>query len=410
MSVPDRLRAAELAPLWKALHHRLSSGRAVSRVVVGGLDTAQQAALADLLGMDRYPGESVAVPLARLDSILGELTGLDTRAVTEAIAGPLGDRAQARADQERDRAELWSWVGRQPAVTAEPVLRAWAGDVRRAGVIGGSVQATRELLEQALAVLAALPAEGRPLPALAADVVRDPHALDDGRRLSGLVLRALATLYAVPVPEGAQARRALWERAGVACDALSTGVLAAGLRPDGGGVLGETLRLWASAGQPSVITLAQLQASPGLRIVEKDIRVVENPSILALAQQRFGARCPPMVCTSGWPNSAGVLLLRMLRESGAALHYHGDLDGEGLRIAAYTLARCGALPWRMSYADYVAALPDEQAVVRLPPGRITDAPWDPDLAVALRTHGAALPEELVAETLLADLEPVRVDI
>jgi uncharacterized protein (TIGR02678 family) len=36
--------------------------------------------------------------------------------------------------------------------------------------------------------------------------------------------------------------------------------------------------------------------------------------------------------------------------------------------------------------------------------KVLDAPWDPGLADALRTHGAAVPEELVAERLLADLE------
>ncbi|MBC6460191.1 TIGR02679 family protein [Actinomadura sp. HBU206391] len=407
MSVPDRLRATELEPVWAALHHRLSSGRPVSRVTVDGLDAAQQAALADLLGLDRYPGESTVLSLARLDAVLNEITGLNARAVTEAIMGPLDDRAGARAVREHERAELWSWLGRHPAVTAEPSLQAWVADVRRAGVVGGSARATQELLEQALAVLAALPGAGGPLPALAADAVGDPHALDDGQRLSGLVLRALATLYGVPVPDGAQSRRALWERAGIACDELSTLVLAAGLRPWGGGALGETLRIWASAGQTAAITLAQLRDAPGLPIRGGNIWVVENPSILALAVQRFGADCPPMVCTSGWPNSAGVLLLRTLRRSGAIPRYHGDLDGEGIRIAAYTLAKCDAVPWRMDRADYLAALetlPADRIGVRLPPGRITEAPWDGDLAEALRTHAVAVPEELVVGTLLADLE------
>jgi uncharacterized protein (TIGR02679 family) len=406
MSVPDRLRANELEPVWAALHQRLSSGRPVSRVTVRGLDAAQQAALADLLGLDRYPGESAVLSLARLDAVLSQITGMDTRAVTEAIVGPLGDRAGARAVRERERADLWSWLGRHPAVTAQPALQSWVADVRRAGLVGGSAGATRELLEQALIVLAALPGAGRPLPAVAADAIGDPHALDDGRRLSGLVLRALATLYDVPVPDGAQSRRALWERAGVACDALSTVVLAAGLRPDGGGALRETLRIWARAGQACAITLAQLRESSALPIRERDVWVVENPSILALARQRFGARCPPMVCTSGWPNSAGVLLLRTLRRSGAMLRYHGDFDGEGLRIAAYTLAKCDAVPWRMDCDDYLAALAlgDEETGTRLPPGRVTEAPWAPALADALRTHAAAVPEELVAERLLADLE------
>jgi uncharacterized protein (TIGR02679 family) len=385
MTVPERLRVAGLRPVWRALHERLSSGHQVSRVRVAGLETEQQAAVADLLGLDRYPGTSITIDVARLEGALG---GLDVRTVTEAIIGPLGDRRRSRAERQVERAALLDWFAAHPVVVAEPALLALS-----------AVRAGRDLLEQALAVLAALPAAGRPLAAVAAGVTGDPHALDEGTRLSSLVLKALSVLYDVPAPEGAQARRAMWERAGVACDALSTTVLVAGLRPRGDSALARVLRIWD--GQASVITLAQVaELAEPLELPEQDVRVVENPTVLALAQQRFGADCPPMVCTSGWPNSAAVRLLRSL--PGTRLHYHGDFDGEGLRIAAYTMAKTGAEPWRMSAADYLRALEDRPPG-GLPPGRVTDAPWDPGLAPALRSHGLAVPEELVAERLLDDL-------
>jgi uncharacterized protein (TIGR02679 family) len=382
MTVPERLRAAGLRPVWQALHERLSSGHQVSRVRVAGLETEQQAAVADLLGLDRYPGSTITIDVARLEGVLG---GLDVRTVTEAIAGPLDDRRRRRVERQAERAALLDWFAAHPVVAAEPALLALS-----------AVRAGRDLLEQALAVLAALPAAGRPLAAVAADVTGDPHALDEGTRLSSLVLKALSVLYDVAAPEGAQARRALWERAGVACDALSTTVLVAGLRPEGDSALARVLRIWD--GQASVITLAQLMEP--LTVRERDVWVVENPTVLALAQQRFGAGCPPMVCTSGWPNSAVVRLLRSL--PGTRLRYHGDFDGEGLRIAAYTMAKTGAEPWRMSAADYLGALSDRPPS-RLAPGRVTDAPWDPELAPAMRAHGLAIPEELVAEHLLDDL-------
>ncbi|MFC4008947.1 TIGR02679 family protein [Nonomuraea purpurea] len=385
MTIPERLRAAGLRPVWQALHERLSSGHHVSRVKVTGLGEEEQAAVADLLGLDRYPGPSFTLDVARLERVLGG-GGLDVRTVTETIVGPLDDRRRRRAERNLEREALLEWFERHPVVAAQPALLALS-----------AVRAGRDLLEHALAVLAALPAAGRPLAAVAADVTGDPHALDDGTRLSGLVMKALSVLYDVPPPEGAQARRALWERAGVACDALSTTVLVAGLRPAGDGALARVLRIWD--GRPSVITLAQLQQDT-LELRERDVHVVENPTVLALAQQRFGTSCPPIVCTSGWPNSAAIRLLRSL--PGTRLHYHGDFDGEGLRIAAYTMAKTGAEPWRMSAADYLTALEDRSRVT-LPPGRVTDAPWDPDLAPAMRSEGLAVPEELVAQRLLDDL-------
>ncbi len=129
---------------------------------------------------------------------------------------------------------------------------------------------------------------------------------------------------------------------------------------------------------------------------------MENPSLLALAVRRFGPDCPPLVCTSGWPNSAAIHLLRLLADHGATLRYHGDFDGEGIRIAAYLLDKTPARPWRMTAADYRAA------ASRTPngphPGRLTEAPWDPELTRAMTEQGTAVVEELVADVLLADLD------
>ncbi|HEV8652926.1 MAG TPA: DUF2399 domain-containing protein [Actinomycetes bacterium] len=89
------------------------------------------------------------------------------------------------------------------------------------------------------------------------------------------------------------------------------------------------------------------------------------PSADAEALKRFGNRCPPVVCASGWPNTAVIELLRQLGRTGSRIMYHGDLDGKGLRIASYVVVRTGALPWRMTTADYVAAV----ARTGTPPGR-----------------------------------------
>jgi hypothetical protein len=65
----------DLAPLWRAIHDRLSSGRAVSRVKLGPLDLGQQTALADLLGLARLPGEYATVSLPQIDEVLIDSVG-----------------------------------------------------------------------------------------------------------------------------------------------------------------------------------------------------------------------------------------------------------------------------------------------------------------------------------------------
>ncbi|MFE4514231.1 TIGR02679 family protein [Kitasatospora sp. NPDC056783] len=392
----------ELRPLWSAVHGRLSTGRPVSRVRSGPLDEAGREALADLLGLDRLPGAEPTIALAGLDSAVLDACGRPVRDVVTAILGPIHDRAAERDHRTGQREALWEWLAGHEVVTAQPALLDWVGQVRATGLVDGSPDRTRGLITAALTVLAALPAGGEPLPVLAARLLDgDSHALDDGTRLSSLVLRALAVLYGTDVPEAAEARRALWSRAGVADDELSATVLAAGLRPGGGGPVAEISRICARAGHPVSLTLAQLRSPGEFTGPPGPVHITENPSVLALALGRFGPRCPPLVCTSGWPNTAVIHLLRRLAGDGASLRYHGDFDGEGIRIAAHVMAKTGATAWRMAADDYRAAVP------RVPsgpdPGRLTPAPWDQGLVDSMAGLRVAVVEEVVADLLLEDL-------
>jgi uncharacterized protein (TIGR02679 family) len=388
----------ELTPVWKTVHDRLSSGRPVSRIRVGPLDARQQGALADLLGLDRLPGEYPTISLARLDQALGEAVGCATNEVVARLLGPIGDRAGDRERAQAAKAWLWSWLDGHPVIVAQPALAQWAEDIKRPGLIGGSVDRTRQTLSQALSVIAELPAAGEPLPVLADRVLNDSHALDDDTRCANLVLRALAVLFDVQVPANAQGRRALWEQAGVADDGLSNVVLAAGLRPADDGIASEILRACADSGHAAVLSLGQVRSSDLTAGLPAEAWVFENPSVLAMALARFGRRCPPIVITAGWPNSAAIALLSKLASAGVTLHYHGDFDGEGLRIAAAVAARTGAVPWRMTSADYLAAVAEGAPV-----GRVTDIPWDADLAANLTRLGATLSEERIAANLLGEI-------
>ena len=130
-----------------------------------------------------------------------------------------------------------------------------------------------------------------------------------------------------------------------------------------------------------------------------DVWVVENPAVLALALDEFGAGVPAMVCCSGWPSTAAIQLLDGLRGAGHPLWYHGDLDGEGVRIAAHVIATTGARAWRMSATDYLANVAERGAGV----GRVTPAPWDDALAPAMLERGIAVLEETVWPDLRHDL-------
>jgi uncharacterized protein (TIGR02679 family) len=193
----------------------------------------------------------------------------------------------------------------------------------------------------------------------------------------------------------------------VADDELSPTVLVAGCRAPGGDVVSHIMRACAKAGQAAALTLQQGRSAGALSIAAPAAWVFENPSLLAIALDRFGDHCPPMVCTSGWPSSAAILLLQRLTTAGTTLHYHGDFDGEGLRIAANIVARTGAVPWHLRSADYLGAVSEGPPV-----GRVTPVPWDDDLAGHLTRWNTTVPEERVAEALmdeLAEQHPARWD-
>lgn len=360
------------------------------------------------LGWSRRAGVDERVALAEVEAALGryEVQG-GLREIVEILIGPLEDRRAERARARAAEDELWQSAAADEALRGRPELSEWLGALRAEGLLSrAAAGAGRErdtVLRDALAVVGRLPASGVLLAVLAADATGDPHALDRGRPLTGLVLRAAARLCGwSEVPPSAQGRRLLWAEAGVLCDPLSSDVLVLGLRPEVDGALPRRLREAAAAGEPQVLTLRELERSP-LRLPPSDLYVCENPSVIAAAADRHGAACAPLVCTDGMPSTA---VLRLLRMHAGRLRCHADFDWNGLRIANFLVGHHGALPWRFETADYEEALRGGRDAVPLE-GRPVAARWDEALGAAMAAAGRAIFEESVLERLLRDLAPTR---
>jgi uncharacterized protein (TIGR02679 family) len=128
--------------------------------------------------------------------------------------------------------------------------------------------------------------------------------------------------------------------------------------------------------------------------------VCENPAVVLAAANALGPAGPPLVCVGGQPTAAVVRLLTHLAEAGCALHYHGDFDWGGIRIANLLWGRLPMRAWRFDTRSYVERVPRRSAPLR---GRPVAAVWDPDLRPAIERHGVRLAEEAVLADLLADL-------
>lgn len=422
-----------LARLWDAAGRRLEANGLQSRgsLRLREVSPEERDALALLLG--RVPGTRGADVLIALDVLDARLrssaAGRGLVDVLAALDRPVTDRAGAREAGRHVWARVWADTAgdlRGHGLTgADPGTGGWAqvwlDTTRRSGSLGRFEAASaREILRQAVGVLAVLrpsslwtasgaggdrPATGRG--DLAERVTGSAHGLDEGTLLARLVLRALALAVGADPGEAtrdAAARRALWRTCGVVVDEVSSTALTYGLRPLGVGWRERALADRADHAAETHLTLRETrllswQVAPGTVVA-----VCENPRVLEAAAD--AAAPAALVCTAGNPTTVVLELLGRLATGGAGFAYHGDFDWPGVALANRLIGRFGASPWRMSAADYEAAVATcrDRGSPLLPlAGPPVEACWDPELAVAMRALGVGVHEESVLESLLSDL-------
>jgi uncharacterized protein (TIGR02679 family) len=258
MTLPPWLADPLLETVWRRLRAPLERGARTTRLV--GLDQPTRHALSGVLG--RPVTGDVSLDLAELDAMLADRAGISLVDVVEAATGPLRDRT---AEREARLA---------PIELLASVDAVWAERVRSSGLLARMTDPVGTV-QLAIAIREQLGTGTRLRTELAAAVTGDAHALDDGKPLATLVLRALVAV----VPDSAAGRRAVWEQVGVLADTVSTSVLTLGLRPLADGPRERALRAAADVGDPAPITpwlLRRMELAVGARAV----LVVENPSVL----------------------------------------------------------------------------------------------------------------------------------
>jgi uncharacterized protein (TIGR02679 family) len=309
------------------------------------------------------------------------------RGALELLDGPIIDRAA-----ERDaRALAWSAALAEPT---DPRLCDWISRASHRGLVkrlaSGVPETARHLLTQADRVLDRVPALGIPRSQLAAQALGDAHSLDRGRPLATLLFLTLRVADERP--------RDTWARMGVLVNELAKPALALSLPAAPDTVLGRLATVAREHGEPLHLSLrALLRSNVRWQTRGQTVFVCENANLLAIAADRLGASCSPLVCTDGMPSASQRTLLRQLADAGARLRYHGDFDWPGINIGNYVLRTFGATAWRFDAQHYVPH------VGRALSGAPIDASWDADLKPALAAGGYVLEEEAVASPLLGDL-------
>jgi len=375
--------------------------RAAGRLPLADLREEEISSLSGLLGprwRPVLPGATSSVDLAALDAALRASSqfrgGLAATCAARAGA-PLVDRRAARLVAAERRERGWSALRSHPALRRHPGLDAWLERERATGTVTRTVGADAfAVLRAALDIAAALPAD--PPQTLARFATShcggDPHALDRDRPLDGALRRALALLDGEAQPGGgAESRRARYDRWGLGCDELSSTVLCHGV--------------WPGSPEPRVLTLRELRTVESLACGPV-VFTCENPDVVAAAADALGPDCPPLVCTSGWPSTACLRLLRAAIVGGAAVSHHGDMDPEGLRILDRLISITNGRLWRMNPEEYRRHAGDGAVVSGR---RLVPAPADASLArlaSAITDVGRIVQEEQTVADLVGDLRAV----
>jgi uncharacterized protein (TIGR02679 family) len=415
-AVPDgRLRRLlggdDLAQLRRRLrrHFERENLDAPQRTVrLGSVSEREYAALASLLGRPVRQASSIAVDVAAIDAALARAgVAPSLKAALELLDGPILHVPTARAEA----LARWASVAadaRRPDVARLLHTAKGLGLLKR--LARQDPDAARRLCERADLVLQRLPASGVPRAQIAAETLGDAHALDSGRPTATLVLSVLrqAEQPSPDLPEAdlsdvlpdvqeEERDRSVWARAGILVNELARPALVLNLPTQAGASLA------AEAGEPTYASLrALLRSPPALAVDGRPVYVCENPNIVAIAADRLGPHCAPLICTDGMPAAAQRTLLTQLARAGARLLYHGDFDWPGLRIANLVIRTFGAEPWRLGPADYAAYA--NSSTGQLLTGAPVAACWNASLAPTMQARGLAIPEEAVAVTLLEDLE------
>ena len=364
----------------------------------------QTTAFANLLGRPSRNHRQLSLKLASLEALLKEAELAENlEQAVFMLEGELENQRERSQCIQNQWSHLFSKA--QAEVDGDPIQSDWLKHLQRSGLLkrlsNSEITRAQLLLKQAINLLQRLPEKNKPLPAVASEITGDSHALDYGAPLAGLLMPVLAKLGALKKWQTPEERRAVWAANGVLCDALSQPILLHNFRLSPSHPLSTVTENGYHSEEPCYLTTRQLIHFP---IKSKEdcrfdqVYICENPAIISAAVEIHGKHCHPLICVSGNLTTSAQTLLRQLSLVGIRLHYHGDFDWPGIRIAKFVFEKFGAMPWRMSSDDYCKVTGEKPL-----PEKPTETPWDPSLKVKMLQRGKIVFEEQVISTLMHDL-------
>ena len=199
------------------------------------------------------------------------------------------------------------------------------------------------------------------LAVLGAEVTKNPHCFDRQNAAGRLLISALSYLYREEEPVAQEDVLALYYKARIAPDDISSYTTCYGIHFYEGDREHEAYRHFVEKGEKYVLTLSNLSKLTGAYSKRKKVFIIENQMVFSQVCDEMVGEEYSVVCTSGQLKTASLFLIDLLLKSECKLYYCGDIDPEGIEIADRVLARGSGqiLPWRMTTQDYYRSISNE---------------------------------------------------
>lgn len=199
------------------------------------------------------------------------------------------------------------------------------------------------------------------LAVLGAEVTKNPHCFDRQNAAGRLLISALSYLYREEEPVAQEDILALYYKARIAPDDISSYTTCYGIHFYEGDREHEAYRHFVEKGEKYVLTLSNLSKLTGAYSKRKKVFIIENQMVFSQVCDEMVGEEYSVVCTSGQLKTASLFLIDLLLKSECKLYYCGDIDPEGIEIADRVLARGSRqiLPWRMTTQDYYRSISNE---------------------------------------------------
>lgn len=254
------------------------------------------------------------------------------------------------------------------------------------------------------------------LPIFAATLTGNPHYFDEGSEADRMLTAGLCFLLRGKEPSNAEEKAELLYRGGIIKDDISNFTVTFGLMLEHAGSSECSGASFANACEPLHLSLANISGASRIypyNTACTDVYVMENPAVFSAIideiRSRPAANFPALVCVSGQPRLASLVLLDKLVQNGHRIYYAGDFDPEGLAMADRLKKRYGSslTLWRYEPDDYHAALPVEI----ISPARIKklekiEEPALLEIASLIRQAGRAGYQEQIIKSYLEDIQKI----